>query len=194
MYPPRVGPGEGFYGEVVNEKLRMVVVEETLRRQGYGRWPLRSIQVGRMASDKFVFASKVVERHAAFVSGLGTFGLCRRPHHTPGEGHARRVSHRRDSDTRHTQALQGAPGLLPVVQPRTCKKCVGALSREGPLREGARQDPLLTSTSTKPARAISWSISASRAMPAASARRGFLRIEDPYSEGRGVGKSPALRS
>ena len=32
-------------------------------------------QWSRMASDKFVFASKWSERHAAFVSGLGTFGL-----------------------------------------------------------------------------------------------------------------------
>jgi epoxyqueuosine reductase QueG len=60
---------------VVNEKLRRYILEELKKKGIRAAAPTMLPQWSRMASDKFVFASKWSERHAAFVSGLGTFGL-----------------------------------------------------------------------------------------------------------------------
>jgi epoxyqueuosine reductase len=74
-YPPESWARGRFYGEVVNEKLRMCVVEELVKTGIRAVAPSLHPDWSRMPSDKFVFASKWSERHAAFVSGLGTFGL-----------------------------------------------------------------------------------------------------------------------
>jgi epoxyqueuosine reductase len=74
-YPPESWARARFFGETVNEKLRRYMLEE-LRKAGIpATAPVLLPEWSRMASDKFVFASKWSERHAAFVSGLGTFGL-----------------------------------------------------------------------------------------------------------------------
>jgi len=74
-YPPESWARARFYGEVVNEKLRRYILEELKKKGIRAAAPTMLPQWSRMASDKFVFASKWSERHAAFVSGLGTFGL-----------------------------------------------------------------------------------------------------------------------
>jgi len=75
MYPPESWARGRFYGEAVNEKLRMAVVEELAKAGIRAMAPSLHPEWARMPSEKFVFASKWSERHAAFVSGLGTFGL-----------------------------------------------------------------------------------------------------------------------
>ena len=64
------------YGEEFNMKLRKHLVE-TLQQAGYEAVapqlsPLFKIQ----ASEKYGISSNWSERHAAYISGLGTFGLC----------------------------------------------------------------------------------------------------------------------
>ena len=65
-----------FYGEFFNDHLRRHVAE-TLSKAGYEAVPptLSPSFRGQM-SERFGFASNWSERHGAFVSGLGTFGLC----------------------------------------------------------------------------------------------------------------------
>ncbi len=75
-YPPESWARARFYGEVVNEKLRRHVVAELAKAGVRATAPMLHPEWSRMSSDKFVFASKWSERHAAFVAGLGTFGLC----------------------------------------------------------------------------------------------------------------------
>ena len=74
-YPPESWARARFYGEVVNEKLRRHVLAELKKTGIRATAPTLLPQWSRMASEKFVFSSKWSERHAAFVSGLGTFGL-----------------------------------------------------------------------------------------------------------------------
>ena len=63
-------------GEEVNVKLRKHVVTK-LQEAGYEALaPQLSPHWGRNDSGRFGFASKWSERHAAYASGLGTFGLC----------------------------------------------------------------------------------------------------------------------
>jgi epoxyqueuosine reductase QueG len=65
-----------IYGEQFNEKLRDHVVE-ILRKEGCEAVaPMLSSLWSRKASEQFVFSSTWSERHAAYASGLGTFGLC----------------------------------------------------------------------------------------------------------------------
>ena len=65
-----------IYGEEFNDKLREYVVK-TLDEAGYlAVAPMLSTQWSRETSNKYGFASNWSERHAAYVSGLGTFGLC----------------------------------------------------------------------------------------------------------------------
>lgn len=74
-YPPESWARARFYGEVVNEKLRRHVVSELTKAGIRATAPTLLPQWSRMPSEKFTFSSKWSERHAAFVSGLGTFGL-----------------------------------------------------------------------------------------------------------------------
>jgi len=65
-----------IYGEQFNEKLRKHVVE-ILQKEGYEAVaPMLSPQWSRKESQQYGFASTWSERHAAYASGLGTFGLC----------------------------------------------------------------------------------------------------------------------
>jgi len=76
IYPPESWARARYYGEMVNETLRRHVVSELAKEGIRSVAPVLHPEWLRMPSDKFVFSSKWSERHAAFVSGLGTFGLC----------------------------------------------------------------------------------------------------------------------
>ncbi len=65
-----------IYGEEYNAKLRKFVVEELQQEGCQAVAPMLSPQWSRKRSDQFGFASTWSERHAAYASGLGTFGLC----------------------------------------------------------------------------------------------------------------------
>ncbi len=65
-----------IYGEQFNETLRKHIVE-ILQKEGYEAVaPMLSPQWSRKESEQYGFASTWSERHAAYASGLGTFGLC----------------------------------------------------------------------------------------------------------------------
>jgi len=64
------------FGEEVNSKLRKHV-SDTLNENGFETVaPLLSPHWEKKISDKYGYASTWSERHAAYASGLGTFGLC----------------------------------------------------------------------------------------------------------------------
>lgn len=64
-----------IFGEQVNDKLRKYIVY-SLKEGGYEALaPLLSPIWSRAFSEKYGFASNWSERHTAYVSGLGTFGL-----------------------------------------------------------------------------------------------------------------------
>jgi epoxyqueuosine reductase len=64
------------FGEEANSKLRQHVVA-VLKAAGHQAVaPMGSPFWERKDSDRFVISSTWSERHAAFASGLGTFGLC----------------------------------------------------------------------------------------------------------------------
>ena len=76
MYPAERWARSRIYGEQFNSKLRQHVVD-TLSEAGYQAMaPLLSPLFESKPSDRYVFASTWSERHAAYASGLGTFGLC----------------------------------------------------------------------------------------------------------------------
>lgn len=65
-----------IFGEEFNAKLRKHVVE-VLQEKGYEAVaPMLSPLWSRKKSEQYGFASTWSERHAAYASGLGTFGLC----------------------------------------------------------------------------------------------------------------------
>jgi epoxyqueuosine reductase QueG len=75
-YPSERWARARIYGETVNVKLRTHVVD-LLQKKGYQAVaPMLSPYWERKNSDRYVFASTWSERHAAYASGLGTFGLC----------------------------------------------------------------------------------------------------------------------
>jgi epoxyqueuosine reductase len=76
FYPSERWARARIFGEHVNEKLRRHVVT-ALEAKGYAAVaPALSPFWERKISEKYVFASTWSERHAAYASGLGTFGLC----------------------------------------------------------------------------------------------------------------------
>ncbi|MCK4792122.1 MAG: epoxyqueuosine reductase [Desulfobacteraceae bacterium] len=75
-YPAERWVRARIFGEEVNEKLRAHVVEVLLRAGVAAVAPMRSPHWKRETSKRYGFASTWSERHAAYVSGLGTFGLC----------------------------------------------------------------------------------------------------------------------
>lgn len=75
-YPSERWARARIFGEEVNQKLRQHVVG-TLERAGYKAVaPQLSSLWEWKVSERYVFASTWSERHAAYASGLGTFGLC----------------------------------------------------------------------------------------------------------------------
>ncbi len=76
FYPSERWARARIYGEEVNVKLRKHVVS-ALESKGYkGVAPSLTPQFSMRISPKYGFSSTWSERHAAYASGLGTFGLC----------------------------------------------------------------------------------------------------------------------
>ena len=76
FYPAERWARARIFGEEVNEKLRKHVVA-ALEGKGYQAVaPALTPQFSMRISPKYGFASTWSERHAAYASGLGTFGLC----------------------------------------------------------------------------------------------------------------------
>ena len=65
-----------MYGELFNEALRKYVAESLTKAGHPAVAPTLSPNFKMEKSDRYVFASTFSERHAAYASGLGTFGLC----------------------------------------------------------------------------------------------------------------------
>lgn len=65
-----------FGEENVNNGLRTHMLEALHAKGVQAAAPMLLPEWSRMDSEKFVFASKWSERHAAYAAGLGTFGLC----------------------------------------------------------------------------------------------------------------------
>ncbi len=76
VYPAERWARSRIYGEEFNGRLRQYVVE-TLRERGYQAVaPFLSSRWESKESERYVYSSTWSERHAAYASGLGTFGLC----------------------------------------------------------------------------------------------------------------------
>jgi epoxyqueuosine reductase len=75
-YPSERWVRSRIHGEEFNEKLRDHVVETLAQAGVEAVAPMRSPYWRRETSDRYGFASRWSERHAAYTSGLGTFGLC----------------------------------------------------------------------------------------------------------------------
>jgi len=76
VYPAERWARARIFGEGVNVKLRRHLVD-ALREKGYAAVaPMLSPQWERKTSERYTFSSTWSERHAAYASGLGTFGLC----------------------------------------------------------------------------------------------------------------------
>jgi epoxyqueuosine reductase QueG len=76
FYPSERWARARIFGEEVNEKLRKHVVR-SMESEGYQVVaPSLTPQFSLRISPKYGFASTWSERHAAYASGLGTFGLC----------------------------------------------------------------------------------------------------------------------
>jgi epoxyqueuosine reductase len=76
MYPAQSWARSRIYGEQFNDKLRQHVVDALAEQGVPAMAPLLSPLFEGRPSDEYVFASTWSERHAAYASGLGTFGLC----------------------------------------------------------------------------------------------------------------------
>jgi len=75
-YPAESWARARIFGEEVNVNLRKHVVAILQENGHQALAPALSDQWSRKKSDTYVFASTWSERHAAYASGLGTFGLC----------------------------------------------------------------------------------------------------------------------
>ncbi len=76
FYPSERWARARIFGEKVNENLRKHVVA-SVESEGYQVVaPSLTPQFSMRISPKYGFASTWSERHAAYASGLGTFGLC----------------------------------------------------------------------------------------------------------------------
>jgi epoxyqueuosine reductase len=76
FYPSERWARARIFGEEVNEKLRRHVVAALESESFAAVAPALSPHWEQKASERYVFASTWSERHAAYASGLGTFGLC----------------------------------------------------------------------------------------------------------------------
>jgi epoxyqueuosine reductase QueG len=75
-YPSERWARARIFGEQVNNKLRNYVVAELEKMGKEAVAPIFSSLWEIKTSDRFGRASSWSERHAAYASGLGTFGLC----------------------------------------------------------------------------------------------------------------------
>jgi len=76
VYPAERWARARIFGEQVNDKLRKHLTD-FLRETGYEAVaPMLSPQWESRWSERWAFSSTWSERHAAYASGLGTFGLC----------------------------------------------------------------------------------------------------------------------
>ncbi len=76
IYPSDSWARSRIFGEEVNDKLREHLVK-CLKKEGYRAVaPSLAPQSSIRISPKYGYASTWSERHAAYASGLGTFGLC----------------------------------------------------------------------------------------------------------------------
>ncbi len=76
FYPSERWARGRIFGEKTNKMLRKHVVA-SLESEGYRAVaPALTPQFSRQISEKYGLASTWSERHAAYASGLGTFGLC----------------------------------------------------------------------------------------------------------------------
>ena len=76
VYPSERWARARIFGEEFNGKLREKVVD-ALQAEGYQAVaPMLAPGWARKKSDKYTISSTWSERHAAYASGLGTFGLC----------------------------------------------------------------------------------------------------------------------
>ncbi len=76
VYPAERWARSRVYGEnfILSQRKHLV---EMLKERGYEAVaPFLSLQWKRMNSEKYTYSSTWSERHAAYASGLGTFGLC----------------------------------------------------------------------------------------------------------------------
>lgn len=76
VYPAERWARSRIFGEAFNSKLR-AHVSSVLTEAGYDAVaPMLAPGWKSMDSERYVYASTWSERHAAYASGLGTFGLC----------------------------------------------------------------------------------------------------------------------
>ena len=76
VYPAERWARARMFGEEVNDKLRRHVVD-ALKENGYEAVaPVLSPQFTRKTTERYGLYSTWSERHVAYASGLGTFGLC----------------------------------------------------------------------------------------------------------------------
>ena len=76
VYPAERWTRSRIYGETFNLSLRKYLAK-VLNERGYEAVaPYLSFQWKIMNSEKYTYSSTWSERHAAYASGLGTFGLC----------------------------------------------------------------------------------------------------------------------
>ena len=76
VYPSERWARARIYGEAFNKKLRQHVVDLLVKGGYQAVAPMLSPLWQSVRSEQYVFASTWSERHAAYASGLGTFGLC----------------------------------------------------------------------------------------------------------------------
>ncbi len=76
FYPSERWARSRIYGEEVNDKLRKHVVKTLLESGREAVAPLLAPHYETKTSKRYDFASTWSERHAAYTSGLGTFGIC----------------------------------------------------------------------------------------------------------------------
>ena len=128
------------YGEEFNAKLRKQLVE-LLAEAGYEAVaPIDSPFWTQKMSERYGLSSTWSERHAAFASGLGTFGLCDGLITPVGKAMRLRLRGGTHPDTAIRKALQGSPGLLLVLLQGHLRQMRGSLScRCHQQGKGARQ-------------------------------------------------------
>ncbi|MBU4315689.1 MAG: epoxyqueuosine reductase [Proteobacteria bacterium] len=76
FYPSERWVMARFPGEKFNELLRQHLTDELIRAGFPAVAPILSPHWKMEMSEKYVYASRWSERHAAYASGLGTFGVC----------------------------------------------------------------------------------------------------------------------